>query len=135
MFKFSQKIFKISHNRLIKKFFSANDKLDTVLYNHHSKYLTEIVLNNPKAMNAVDMKMIKNLLKTCRRWLPENETQDNTENARDEIKINKSDETIPKVVIMTGSGPKAFCAGGDVVSIYNLKKQKKDLKEVCEFFK
>ena len=134
MLKFN-KLILLSLRKYGKKFFSAENKLDTVVYNKHSKYLTEIVLNNPKTLNALDLKMIKNLLKTCRKRLPENESQELIENAREENKIFKKDEDVPKVIIMTGAGPKAFCAGGDVVSIYNLKKMNKEVQEVCEFFK
>jgi len=81
--------------------------------------------------------MIKSLFKNCRRWLPENDPQEQLESLKEETKTNnnKQDVNIPKVVLMSGSGPKAFCAGGDVVSIYNLKKQNKSVSEVSEFFK
>ena len=118
-----------------KKFLSS--QTDTVVYNHQNKFFTEIVLNNPKALNSLDLNMIKSLLKTCRRWLPENDVQELQEavTKEDSKPQGKSEENIPKVVLMSGAGPKAFCAGGDVVSIYNLKKQGKPVEEVCEFFK
>ncbi len=120
---------------LTKKFFS--DKIDTVIYHQHNRFVTEIILNNPKSLNSLDMSMIKSLFKNCRRWLPENDPQEQLESLKEETKTNnnKQDVNIPKVVLMSGSGPKAFCAGGDVVSIYNLKKQNKSVSEVSEFFK
>jgi enoyl-CoA hydratase/carnithine racemase len=118
---------------ITKKFLS--DKIDTVTYNQHNRFVTEITLNNPKALNSLDMSMIKSLLKNCRRWLPENDPQEPLESLKEETKNNKQEVNTPKVVLMSGAGPKSFCAGGDVVSIYNLKKQNKPVSEVSEFFK
>ena len=122
-------------HKLAKKFFS--DKNDTVIYKQHNRFVTEITLNNPKSLNSLDMSMIKSLLKNCRRWLPENDPQEQLESLKEENKNNnnKQENNIPKVVLMSGAGPKAFCAGGDVVSIYNLKKQNRPVSEVSEFFK
>ena len=42
---------------------------------------------------------------------------------------------IPKIVIMTGAGEKAFCAGGDVKSLYLAKVNEGNDKFVKDFFR
>lgn len=62
----------------------------------------KITLNNPKALNALNVEMIDAMqmaLDTC-----------------------ENDEAI-KVVFLQGSGGKAFCAGGDVVGLYHSMKE------------
>ena len=41
---------------------------------------------------------------------------------------------MPKVVIISGTGGKAFCAGGDVVGVYKVWKEGKDSKSLSDFF-
>jgi enoyl-CoA hydratase/carnithine racemase len=78
--------------------------------------IAEITLNNPKALNALNIEMIDALqivLDQC-----------------------ESDETI-KCVFIQGVGEKAFCAGGDVVSLYHSMQetQKGDIPKLAsEFF-
>lgn len=43
-------------------------------------------------------------------------------------------ETAPRVVMISGTGGKAFCAGGDIVSIYNLNKNGASKDEKGQFF-
>jgi len=73
-----------------------------------------ILLNRPKALNALNMKMVDQLL-------PEYKA------------LHCSQE--PKVVIMKGAGGKAFCAGGDIRAIYDevVQGTSGDLKSL--FFK
>ncbi len=56
-----------------------------------------ILLNRPKALNALTMGMCDALLLQLRAW--------------------KADPVV-KVAVITGAGEKAFCSGGDVVSLY-----------------
>ena len=56
-----------------------------------------IILNRPKALNALTMNMCDVLLPQLRAW--------------------KADPAV-KAVIIAGAGEKAFCSGGDVVSLY-----------------
>jgi len=55
-------------------------------------------LNNPKALNALSLSMIRLL--------------------HQQLKVWEADNNIA-LVILQGAGDKAFCAGGDVVSLYN----------------
>ena len=57
-----------------------------------------VLLNRPKALNALTMHMCDVLLPQLQAW--------------------KADPAV-KAVVITGAGEKAFCAGGDVVSLYN----------------
>lgn len=59
-----------------------------------------VLLDRPKALNALDLPMIRKLTPLYQSW----ETQPNC------------------VVIMRGSGDKAFCAGGDIRAIYDSSK-------------
>lgn len=56
-----------------------------------------IELNNPKSLNALTLNMIRSLHQKLRQW--------------------ESNSKI-SFIILQGSGDKAFCAGGDVVSLY-----------------
>jgi len=71
-----------------------------VLFQYNKK-VGKVILNKPKALNALDLEMIR-ILK------PEVELWNTTNNAR--------------VILFTGAGGKAFCAGGDIKSLYEAKK-------------
>ena len=72
---------------------------DKILFDHHDGgHVSEIRLNAPKALNAVDTNMCNAIIEELKRWEREN--------------------AAPRVVMMSGEGGKAFCAGGDVVSLY-----------------
>ena len=102
-----------------------------ILYNQHSKYVSEVVLNQPKALNSLDLKMIKTLLKRVRHWVPEDIHQSSeTEESDLEKNVN-----VPKVVLMTGAGEKAFCAGGDIKALYNAKIKNENIKILKDFFR
>ncbi|CAD5112090.1 unnamed protein product [Dimorphilus gyrociliatus] len=70
-----------------------------------------ITLNRPKALNALNLSMIRQIYPQLRQW-------ENSSNI--------------KAVIINGSGEKAFCAGGDIVAVTNAGKKKEKLAE--EFF-
>ena len=65
-----------------------------------------ILLNRPQALNSLTMGMCEALLPQLRAW--------------------KTDPAI-KAVVITGAGEKAFCAGGDVVRMYEDRKAGGDL--------
>ncbi|MCY4523571.1 MAG: enoyl-CoA hydratase/isomerase family protein [Halobacteriovoraceae bacterium] len=71
-----------------------------------------ITLNAPKALNSLDLSMIKAMDEKLRRW--------------------REDKNI-HAVILEGEGPKAFCAGGDVVSLYHSMVKKDPYAD--DFFK
>ncbi len=72
-----------------------------------------ITLNAPKALNALNFDMIKLLEPQLRAW--------------------QDDEAIA-MVLLKGAGDKAFCAGGDVVSLHHAMAQGKPTSLVEEFF-
>ena len=70
-----------------------------------------ITLNNPKKLNSLNIEMINSMTSILKTW--------------------EEDDRI-KIVFLKGSGEKAFCAGGDVVSLY--KAMNKDREKAEEFF-
>lgn len=70
-----------------------------VLFEQRTPSVAEWKLNAPKALNSVDTEMCNLMIDELKRW-------------------NKQPETRPRVLMMSGMGGKAFCAGGDIVSLY-----------------
>ncbi|MCY7294167.1 enoyl-CoA hydratase/isomerase family protein [Alteromonas sp. a30] len=66
-------------------------------------------LNLPKALNSLNLTMVELLLEKLRFWA----NQDHI-----------------SAVLLKGAGEKAFCAGGDVVSLYNAMKDNEDPSSV-----
>lgn len=64
----------------------------------NGKILAYALLNSPQSLNALSLSMINLLLTQFKNWLD-------------------NDQVV--VIIIEGNGSKAFCAGGDVVSIYH----------------
>lgn len=62
--------------------------------------MTQVILNKEKALNALDLDMISSLRNELSNWSAKDDT---------------------KVVVMKGAGSKAFCAGGDVVSLLDAR--------------
>jgi 1,4-dihydroxy-2-naphthoyl-CoA synthase len=109
-----------------------------VLFHKHNNHLMEIVLNEPKKLNSLDIKMIKSLLRKVRLWLPENissSSSDEDKSERERSKKADSEEEIPRVVLMSGAGGKAFCAGGDVAALCKAKKENANDKVLKDFFR
>ena len=59
----------------------------------------EFKLNSPKALNSVDQEMCDSMIGELRRW-----------------KVDPTSR--PRALMMSGTGGKAFCAGGDIVTLY-----------------
>jgi enoyl-CoA hydratase/carnithine racemase len=81
----------------------------------HFGHIAQITLNNPKALNALNVEMIEAMqlaLDTC-----------------------ENDDKI-KAVFLQGKGSKAFCAGGDVVGLYHsmTETDKGDIPEKASQF-
>lgn len=112
---------------------SSKDKkqYEGILLNQHSKHVCEIVLNQPKSLNSLDLKMIKTLLKTVRNWVPE----DIVLTSETEESDYEKNQNMPKVLLMTGAGEKAFCAGGDIKALYNAKIKNDNIKIIKDFFR
>ena len=69
-------------------------------------------LNRPRTINALNQDMIDALTQTLRQW---------------------ADDATVRVVVLQGAGERGFCAGGDVVALYQAIK-KGDLAAVDRFF-
>jgi len=68
-----------------------------------------ITLNRPKALNSLNLEMIRAIMKTLKQW-------------------EQDDQLV--CVILEGAGDKAFCAGGDIRSVYLAKLEgRRDYKE------
>lgn len=70
-------------------------------------------LNAPKALNALNFDMIKLLEPQLRLW---------------------ADDDAIAMVILKGAGDKAFCAGGDVVSLHGVMKTKQPKNYIEDYF-
>jgi enoyl-CoA hydratase/carnithine racemase len=108
---------------------TTNKEYDAVIYKNHTKFVSEITFNSPKSLNSLDNKMIKTLLKRVKHWVPKVELTSETED-NDQKKLE-----IPKILLMTGAGEKAFCAGGDVKSLYLAKVNDGNDKLIKDFFR
>lgn len=64
-----------------------------------SPSVTEFKLNAPKNLNSLDFDMVHLMLKEVQRW-------------------EQKPKTAPRVLLISGVGGKAFCAGGDIKLIY-----------------
>lgn len=64
-------------------------------------YMTEVILNTPMSLNALNLNMIQLLQQRLADW--------NT--------------STTQLVCFEGSGGKAFCAGGDIKSLYLAKQE------------
>ena len=74
---------------------SAESSSEVLLYRDGP--LARIILNRPKALNALTHDMIRQIAAALTEW---------------------ADDTAVQTVLLTGSGDRALCAGGDIVSIY-----------------
>ncbi|KAI3550306.1 enoyl-CoA hydratase/isomerase [Colletotrichum filicis] len=90
----------------------AKDDPDDVMFN--SSYgLRTIELNRPKKLNSLDGSMIRKILPRLVEW-------------------EKSD--LANVVVIKGSGEKAFCAGGDVAALAKWNKFEDGWKRSAKYF-
>jgi len=81
-------------NSLGRRFMANSKEADEViLENYGTKCL--ITLNRPKALNALNLEMIRKITPALKQW--------------------ESEEKV--LILIRGVGGKAFCAGGDVISI------------------
>jgi len=88
------------------------DEPDDVLFN--SMYgVRTIELNRPKKLNSLNGSMARKILPRLREW-------------------EKSQ--MANVILMSGAGSKAFCAGGDVAALAQQNKTKEGQKESTDYF-
>jgi len=86
-----------------------------VLYEQHSPLCFEFKLNMNKTLNSIDLDMVHLISAKLQAW-------------------NTGAEAAPRVAMVSGTGGKAFCAGGDIVSIYRLWKEGADTQARVKFF-
>ena len=72
-----------------------------------------VTLNRPKALNALSLDMIREMYPLYQDW--------------------QSNDSV-KMIVQSGAGGKAFCAGGDVAALYRAKKEGTDTTIMSDFF-
>ena len=70
-----------------------------MLYEQHTPDVFEFKLNNNITLNSIDLDMVDLICTQLKAW--------------------DASASNPRVALISGTGGKAFCAGGDIVSIYN----------------
>jgi len=98
---------------------------DNILYISHSNQVVEILLNQPSKLNSLDHDMNMNLLNTVKNWVNfdykfPNQLSKELEKYKPQL-INT-----PSVILMAGVG-KAFCAGGDIKTLYQNRINEKGI--------
>ena len=83
------------------------------VYFTRAGHLARIVLDRPKALNALTLEMIREIAPRMAAWA--------------------KDPTVACVAI-TGEGGKAFCAGGDVRGLYDAKQRDPEAAVLRDFF-
>lgn len=101
---------------------------DGVLYTKHNEFVTEVTLNKPKKYNALDLKMVRDILRKIRSWVPYNIDGFSSDSSE------PNDSHKPKVVLFSGNG-KAFCAGGDIVDLFNARQSGNSPRIFKDFFR
>ena len=82
------------------------------LVTNNDKKIAIAELNSPKSLNALSLEMMTLLITQLTLW---------------------QDDDDVVMVILQGAGDKAFCAGGDVVSLYHaLTEQRKTVQTKCK---
>jgi enoyl-CoA hydratase/carnithine racemase len=88
-----------------------------VLFNEHltqdGKKIIEITLNAEKALNALAFEMIKLIQPALERY--------------------RNDDTVA-AIILDSTGEKAFCAGGDIVSLYHMLQKEEGVTDAIDYF-
>lgn len=85
---------------------------DALVLTSNHKHICKVKLNKPKALNALCVPMMKTLQDLLNGW---------------------NSDPVTRVLLLSAEGNKAFCAGGDIRSLYEAKKQSRD-SVLSEFF-
>src|SRR3990167_11125109 len=83
-----------------------------ILFETKNNQLGKIILNRPQALNALSWAMFVDMQKYLTHW--------------------EKDDSI-KAVLVRSSNPKAFCAGGDIRSVYDSRTQPP--QEISRYFR
>ncbi len=95
--------------------FSTSHPDQKIIYEQLSPHVGEIKLNAPKNLNSLDFEMVHSIIKKLKVW-------------------QAKPDLAPRVLLMSGVGGKAFCAGGDIKLIYESGTGKADPKIKNQFF-
>ncbi|MBY7144278.1 enoyl-CoA hydratase/isomerase family protein [Virgibacillus sp. NKC19-3] len=87
--------------------------MDDVLFSTSENGIATITLNQPKAINALTYHMLVPIRQKLMTW--------------------DQDDTV-RIVILQGAGSKGFCAGGDIKTLYQARKQQQDALQAAEQF-
>lgn len=101
---------------------------EKVLITSVNKYVTDIVINAPEKLNALDTEMGQLIASKIVKWLPPKILE------KEGLTEAYVKEEVPKVVILRGEGNKMFCAGGDIRALYTYKKADQEEK-IYEFYR
>jgi len=98
----------------VKRAFSSLVSPDSgvVIEKRNNNYL--VTLNRPKALNALNTSMIEALTPFYRSVIENGE---------------------PSVIVMKGEGGKAFCSGGDVRNLYDMRQEGHSVHDILQFFR
>lgn len=86
---------------------------EEVLFSTNHNGVATITLNRPKAINSLNYEMLVPIRKKLTAW--------------------EQDDTIC-IVILKGAGPKGFCAGGDIKTLYQAKNNQESYEQAITFF-
>lgn len=84
-----------------------------VLFSKEKNGLGVITLNRPKALNALNYEMLKGINETLSEW--------------------RDDDTV-QVVLFDAAGDRAFCAGGDIKTLYEARQGGAKIEDAVAFF-
>lgn len=94
---------------------TPQDDQSKVVYKNHSDSVFEFKLNAPKVLNSIDVEMVDLMLTKVEHW------------------HHKPNEA-PRVCMISGTGGKAFCAGGDIKCVYDAHVGKQPANVKQDFF-
>lgn len=84
-----------------------------ILINKRKNGVLILTLNRPEALNSLNLNMVSTIY--------------------EHLKKGETDSSV-KVVVINGSGDKAFCAGGDIKTFYKAKSDEKIKRSAVDFF-
>lgn len=86
---------------------------EEVLFSSERNGLGTITLNRPKALNALTFNMVQAIHQKLIAWVHNPDVQ---------------------AVLLSGTGSKAFCAGGDIKSLYEARQSPDNITRATQFF-
>ena len=86
--------------------------MESSVYFEVENSIGHIWLNSPKTLNALSIEMIISMTEKLEVW---------------------EEDSSVKAVIMLSTSDRAFCAGGDVVSLYNAMVENKNALELFNY--